>query len=145
MIGITGKNIDPFDSTEFGTLFFEVFNARILSYSINCFTNTQQVNLFGTPVVTNMGYCSYEINVICRVDRPASSSSWMLNFHMPKTRQHIVQSVKTTHENNMHQVEIKYLTDSVEDFMRDLNNISYQRFSDKFHSNLDKVLEEEAN
>jgi hypothetical protein len=143
MIGTTGKNINPFDSNAFAKLFFDAFGAKVLSYNLNAHNNHQQItNIFGAPVSMIMGHPSFEVRVVCYVDRPEHSSSWMMHFGLPG-RRHIVQSVQTTHERHMHQVEITYKTDDLDEFMRDLGNISYQRFSDKFHQDLDNMLEKE--
>lgn len=141
---VTGNG--SMDSVEFAKNFLTAFDVHVMHYNFSIDTGMQS---FVGPTGVGMSYngpAVTTLHISCRATKLPIDKSLLEHFSMGSKCEHALVEVKTSSRCDdmglvIHTVDLTYKTVNFGQFIHDLKNVAYNRYSDKFHKQLDDILD----
>ena len=134
------------DSIEFASDFDAAFGVKVISFNVNIEANQSIHSLGNYQAVSYNSPALYTVSLRCYMSAFTISKSPMDHFDVldPETR---LVEVKTTSRADppmggvTHIVDLTYQTLNYDRFYHAVKNVTYNRFSEKLHEQLEDILD----
>jgi hypothetical protein len=136
-----------FDPRTFAFTFEQIFETRIVSWNVESTAQidpVQAVGRYGVVSVAQVsGGTNYEINVRCHyADGPPKITDELIHyFHIPGSSSRLIMVNYRAVRPGYYEFDLRYRVLNLEQFSRELEEARYKKFNDRFHSQLEDILE----